>query len=184
MVNTCDVPGATLRALLVLIHFILITTLWSRYCYHSPWTDEEAEPWRGSRSGRRKSNSRDPGNMASVWALTDSVNSNSARVRLQSMSSYRSPSHVLSGAVLQVVIITIVLSISQVRKPGFTKWQMETPEFKSNLTASKAPSFVVFLPLKPEALAMDTKLAPRCREAWSPQLTSLADTESVRSRDQ
>lgn len=111
-------------------------------------------------------------------------NSNSARVRLQSMSSYRSPSHVLSGAVLQVVIITIVLSISQVRKPGFTKWQMETPEFKSNLTASKAPSFVVFLPLKLEALAMDTKLAPRCREAWSPQLTSLADTESVRSRDQ
>lgn len=97
--------------------------------------------------------------MASVWALTDSVNSNSARVQPQRVSSYRSPSHVLFGAILQVVIITIVISILQVRKPGFTKWQMEKPEFKSNLTASKAPSLVVLLPLKPESLAVNTKLA-------------------------
>lgn len=146
-------------------------------------TDEEAEPWRGSRSGKCKWKSRDPGAMASVWALTDSVNSSCARVQLQSVSSYRSPSHVLFGAILQVVIITIVISILQVRKPGFTKWQMEKPEFKSNRTASKAPSLVVFLPLKPEALAVNTKPALRCRDAWSPQLTSLADVESKRSTD-
>ena len=50
-------------------------------------------------------------------------------------------------------------------------------------SASKAMSFLVFLPFKPEALDVSTKLALRCGKTHSPQLISLAEVESTGSGD-
>ena len=60
-----------------------------RYYYHLHLTDE-AEAWRGSRSGRYRWKRQDPGTVASACALTDSVHSDGPL-----KSFYFSPSEVI-----------------------------------------------------------------------------------------
>lgn len=57
---------------------------------------------------------------------------------------------------------------------------MEKPGFKLSLIWSKATSFVAFLPLTLEALPINTKFTLGCGKAWSLQLFSLAEMESMK----
>ena len=139
--DTCHVPGSILRAFHILPCWVFTTTQGVRHCYPR-MADEEAEAPRGSRSCRCKWKSQAPDNMASVCALTDSVTGNGP---LQRVPGYRAPPHASvepSRHLASCRKCHHCLHLTCVK----IEWPMEKPGFKSSLTASKAMSFVVFLP--------------------------------------